>query len=57
VLTQQPVQLSSLLCCELSIADVPVAIPTLLQVRWTKKQNLEGARYLSGFQFPLLMPM
>jgi hypothetical protein len=39
--------------CEMRAADVPVPIPTLLLVRWTKKPNLRGKNYLSGLQFLL----
>jgi hypothetical protein len=52
-LSQRPVSQSSLLRCEMRAADVPVPIPTLLLVRWTKKPNLRGKNYLSGLQFLL----
>ena len=42
---------ASLLRCEIGMADVPLSVPTLLLVRWTKKQNLESNGYLSGLQF------
>jgi hypothetical protein len=50
-LSQQPVSRASLLRCEIGMADVPLSVPTLLLVRWTKKQNLESNSYLSGLQF------
>ena len=52
-LSQRPISQSSLLRCEMRAADVPVPIPTLLLVRWTKKPNLRGKNYLSGLQFLL----
>ena len=50
-LSQLPISQSSLLRCEMSAADVPVPIPTLLFVRWTKRPNVRGKSYLSGLQF------
>jgi hypothetical protein len=50
-LSQHPVSRASLLRCEIGMADVPLSVPTLLLVRWTKKQNLESNGYLSGLQF------
>ncbi len=50
-LSQHPVTKSSLLVCEIGIADMPVPVPAVLMVRWTKKQPVEPASYLSGLQF------
>jgi hypothetical protein len=50
-LSQTPITRASLLRCEIGITDVPLSIPTLALVRWTKKQNLESSSYLSGLQF------
>ena len=50
-LSQAPITRASLLRCEIGITDVPLSIPTLALVRWTKKQNLESSSYLSGLQF------
>jgi hypothetical protein len=52
-LSQQPIARSALLRCEITVAEVPVGIPTLMQVRWTRKQNLQAESYLSGLQFLL----
>ncbi|MGA8274260.1 MAG: PilZ domain-containing protein [Candidatus Sulfotelmatobacter sp.] len=49
--SQQPVSQSSLLRCEMNIADAPVTVPTLLLVRWTKKAKIRGNNYLCGLQF------
>ncbi len=51
LLSQRPISQSSLLRCEMSAAEVPVPIPTLLLVRWTKKPKVRGNNYLSGLQF------
>jgi hypothetical protein len=52
-LSQRPISQSSLLRCEMRAVDVPVPIPTLLLVRWTRKPNVRGKNYLSGLQFLL----
>lgn len=52
-LSQRPVSQSSVLRCEMRAADVPVPIPTLLLVRWTKRPKVRGKNYLSGMQFLL----
>jgi hypothetical protein len=53
LLSHQPIPHSALLRCEVVVAEVPVGIPTLMQVRWTRKQNLQTESYLSGLQFLL----
>jgi hypothetical protein len=50
-LSQQPVRQSSLLLCEIGVTEMPVPVPTVLSVRWTKKQPVQPAAYLSGLQF------
>jgi len=50
--TDRPLPLNSVLRCELTVADTPVDIPTLMQVRWS--QRLEGkGSYKLGLQFLL----
>ena len=39
--------------CEISVSEIPVTIPTLMQVRWTRKQSLQADTYLAGLQFLL----
>jgi hypothetical protein len=50
-LSQHPIGQASLLRCEIGMSDVPLAVPTLARVCWTKKQNPESNSYLSGLQF------
>jgi hypothetical protein len=38
-------------CCSFPASDVPVAIPTLMQVRWTAKRGNKAKSYISGLQF------
>ncbi len=50
-LSHHPIDHASLLRCEIGMSDVPLSVPTLARVCWTKKQNLESNSYLSGLQF------
>ena len=38
-------------CCPLPVCDVPVSVPTLMQVRWTAKRGQKSPNYITGFQF------
>jgi hypothetical protein len=44
---------SCLVRCEIGVPELPVSIPTLMQVRWTRKQSLQADTYLTGLQFLL----
>jgi hypothetical protein len=50
--TAQPLRVSSLVRCEIPLAKVPVAVPTLLQVRWARPDHGEY-NYRIGLQFVL----
>ena len=51
ILSQYPLQAATFLCCDLPVFDVPVSIPTLMQVRWTAKRGNKSPSYVSGLQF------
>ncbi len=51
LLTNEPVDRASLMLCHIGVSEGTTAIPTLVQVRWTKKRNIEDESYLSGVQF------
>lgn len=51
LMSPQPVSRSAVLRCEIVVSDLAVGVPTLMQVRWTRKQNLKTESYLSGLQF------
>ena len=51
LLTDKPVDKSSLMLCHIGVSEGTAAIPTLVQVRWTKKQDIQDEHYLSGVQF------
>jgi hypothetical protein len=53
LISPQPLPRSGLVRCEIGVSDVPVGIPTLMQVRWTRKQNLQADAYVTGLQFLL----
>ena len=53
LVTSHPIEKSSVLRCEITLGDVPLRIATLMQVRWTRKQQLEPESYLSGLEFLL----
>ncbi|MGH9529026.1 MAG: PilZ domain-containing protein [Terriglobales bacterium] len=50
LLTSQPVDRASLMLCRVGVSE-GATIPTLVQVRWTKRRNIEDESYLSGLQF------
>ncbi len=35
------------------LSEIPFSIPTLMQVRWTRKKSLQADTYLTGLQFLL----
>ena len=52
LITSRPIEESSVLRCEIIIGDV-LRISTLMQVRWTRKQEMEPEAYISGLDFLL----
>lgn len=53
LVSPQPMARSCVVHCEISVAEVPVSIPTLMQVRWTRKKSRQADTYLTGLQFLL----
>jgi len=51
LMTSHPIPVASFVCCRIVMLEVPAAIPTLLQVRWTASRGNKTPRYLSGFRF------
>ena len=52
LLTGCALQPYSLVRCNIVVSDVPVAIPTLLQVRWsTVRRGSKSLSHLSGLHF------
>ena len=50
-MSSQPLPVSSFVCCEITMPDIPVSIPALMQVRWTAKRGREANRYIQGLRF------
>jgi hypothetical protein len=53
VITPRALPNLTVLRCEIAIAEAPIKISTLMQVRWTQPQKLRRDRYLSGLSFLL----
>ena len=51
--TEQPLEDFSLLRCGVPLPGAPVAVPTLMQVRWTRRSGARRDGYISGLQFIL----
>ena len=52
LLTELPLEPSSFVRCNIIAPDVPVAIPSLMQIRWSVVRRDHGTQsYLSGLQF------
>lgn len=50
LLSPVPLLTATFVCCEIAMPDVPVAVPTLLQVKWTAKDQ-RTASHISGLRF------
>jgi len=53
VITPRALAPSSVLRCEIAIAEAPIKIGTLMQVRWTEPQKLRRNKFVSGLSFLL----
>ncbi len=53
LITSRPIERFSVLRCEITVGEVPLRVATLMQVRWTRKQDIEPERFLSGLEFLL----
>lgn len=53
LISPRPMAGLSVVRCEICVSEIPVSIPTLMLVRWTRKQNLQAEIYLTGLQFLL----
>ena len=51
ILSSQPLQASTFVCCSFPVPDAPVSIPALMQVRWSVKRGHKSPSYISGLQF------
>ena len=51
VLSDRPVDKNAVVICEIALPDLPLLIPTVMQVRWDQKREVQGEHYLVGLQF------
>jgi len=51
ILSSQPLPVSSFVSCEIAAPDVPVPIPSLMQVRWNAKGGRDNQHFISGLSF------
>jgi hypothetical protein len=50
LVTSTPIEKSSVIRCEIAIGDAPLRVATLMQVRWTQKQNAIPESFISGLE-------
>jgi hypothetical protein len=50
LVTSIPVETSAVLRCEIAMDDVPLHVPTLMQVRWTQKYSVVPESFISGLE-------
>ena len=53
ILSTHPLEPAAFVCCKFPMAEAPVSVPLLMQVRWTVKRGKKSPSYISGFQFVL----
>jgi len=53
LLIDRPLEKSAVVVCEIALPDLPLSIPTVMQVRWDEKREVQGEHYLVGLQFLL----
>ena len=51
VLSDRPLDQHAVIICEIALPDLPLLIPTVMQVRWDQKREVQGEQYLVGLQF------
>jgi hypothetical protein len=51
IVTDYPLEKSAVVRCEITLFDLQIVVPTILEVRWTRKQKLQQPRYLSGLEY------
>ena len=51
MMSSQPLPVATFVSCDISMPDIPVSIPAIMQVRWTTKRGRETHHYISGLRF------
>jgi hypothetical protein len=50
LVTPCPIGKAAILRCEIAIGEAPLRVATLMQVRWTRKQNSTEDTFISGLE-------
>jgi hypothetical protein len=51
ILSSQPIPERGVFLCEMALPQLPVTVPALLRVCWTRQPATLGRDYLAGLQF------
>lgn len=51
ILSTQPLPISTYVFCEIAMPDIPVSIPSLMQVQWSAKRGRDAHHYIQGLRF------
>lgn len=51
LISDQEIRPASLICCQISLTDVPVAVPALMTVQWVERSESGGFRLGLKFLF------
>ena len=52
IVSDQPILQSSLVCCQIRVSEIPVAVPVLMRVQWVQKIS-KGRKFRVGLKFLL----
>jgi len=50
IITSKPIRNASLIRCEVRVCNSDVRVPTLMQVRWTRKRDHDSDGFISGLE-------
>jgi len=51
ILSTQPLPVANFVFCDIAVPDVPVPIPSLMQVRWSARRGRNGQPHMTGLRF------
>jgi hypothetical protein len=51
ILSSQPLPVATFVSCEIAAPDVPVPIPSLMQVCWNAKRGRDNPHFMTGLRF------
>jgi hypothetical protein len=50
IITSEPVRSNALIRCEVRVCNSDIRIPTLMQVRWTRRRAQDSNDFISGLE-------